>query len=65
LSKQDVQKNPEHTEHPDDATQPPTTAEKKPFIEPTISMPIDVFKATTFFLQTSLSGDEPPPPDGN
>ena len=31
---------------------------KKKFVEPTVSVPVDVFKATTFFLALAT---EPPP----
>jgi len=34
---------------------------KKVFVEPTISVPVDVLEATTFF-QTATSGELPPPP---
>ena len=31
-----------------------TTAEKKPFVEPTVSVPVDVLEATTFFQQPTI-----------
>lgn len=36
-----------------------TSVKKKRFIEPEISVPVDVFKATTFFLfaSTEVEGD--------
>jgi hypothetical protein len=34
---------------------------KKPFVEPAISVPVDVLEATTFF-QTATSGTTPPTP---
>jgi hypothetical protein len=33
---------------------------KKAFVEPTISIPVDVLEATTFF-QSATSGELPPP----
>ena len=37
-------------ENPDPAApEAPKTGEKKPFVAPTISVPVDVLEATTFF----------------
>ena len=41
-------------EQPSDETpNPPVTSPKKPFVEPEISLPLEVLEATQFFLQTS------------
>ena len=37
----------------------PPAPDKKPFVEPEVSFPIDVLEATTFFALTD-SGDAPP-----
>ncbi len=44
-------------EQNEDALQPAGTG-KKPFVEPIISAPVNVFDATTFFFQgTEIGGD--------
>lgn len=35
---------------------------KKPFVEPTVSVPVDVLDATTFFQTFTGGSTEPPPP---
>ena len=36
----------------EDAARPPELADKKKFVEPAVSFPIDVLEATTFFQLT-------------
>jgi hypothetical protein len=50
---QDEQHIPEQTEHNEEEPRALSAEEKKPFVEPQISAAINVFDATTFFLQTS------------
>jgi hypothetical protein len=38
-----------------EALKPPGSQEKRPFVEPLISLPVDVLEATSFFLATSVS----------
>jgi hypothetical protein len=42
----------------EDGSQPEVTPAKKPFVEPEISLPVDVLEATTFFLPVD-SGTTP------
>ena len=46
---------PDHQDTPREGTLAPVADEKKTFIEPTISVPVDVLEATTFF-QDAESG---------
>jgi hypothetical protein len=55
--KKDEPQTPEHAERSEDAPQT-SSAEKKPFVEPNISAPINVFDATTFFLQGTTGEGE-------
>ena len=48
-----AQKTNQHDETPDQAR---PTAAKKTFIEPTISQPVDVLEATTFFQSVESGG---------
>jgi hypothetical protein len=38
----------------DRETATPAQKQKKPFVEPTISAPVDVLEATTYFLQVPI-----------
>ena len=39
-----------------EATPPAGSGEKKPFIEPSISLPVDVLEATAFFQTVTVTG---------
>jgi len=39
----------EQREQREEALSPPAAPEKKPFVEPSVSVPVDVLEATTFF----------------
>lgn len=57
MNKEDERQTPQHDKRSEDAAQVSGT-EKKPFVEPTISASVNVFDATTFFLQgTDIGGD--------
>lgn len=58
MNKQDehIQEEPERTAEEPQAMS--TEEKKKPFVEPVISAAINVFDATTFFLQGSGVGTE-------
>jgi hypothetical protein len=58
---QDEQHIPEQTEQSEEQPQAGSTETKKPFVEPQISAAINVFDATTFFLQGSNVGEDLPP----
>lgn len=47
--------SPDHVEH--EAPSVEEAQKKRRFVEPEISVPIDVFKATTFFLFATNDGD--------
>jgi hypothetical protein len=55
--KKDEPRTLEHVERIEDAPQT-SSPEKKPFVEPNISAPINVFDATTFFLQGTEGGGD-------
>ena len=55
---QDEQHIPEQTEHSEEQPQANSAEKKKPFVEPQISAAINVFDATTFFLQGSQAVEE-------
>jgi hypothetical protein len=38
-----------------EAATPASSGEKKPFVEPSISLPVDVLEATAFFLAGSVT----------
>jgi hypothetical protein len=53
-----------HTLGPEESSSPATGDNKKPFVEPAISSPVDVLEATTFFQAvesggTGLTGKKP------
>ncbi|MGH9942332.1 MAG: hypothetical protein ACRD9R_08240 [Pyrinomonadaceae bacterium] len=39
-----------------ESIQPQPGSEKKPFVEPTVSVPVDVLEATTFFQGPTVDG---------
>jgi hypothetical protein len=58
LSIQDEQLTPEPAEHNEEEPKASSAQEKKPFVEPQISAAINVFDATSFFLNTSQVAEE-------
>ncbi|PYS94123.1 MAG: hypothetical protein DMF64_02145 [Acidobacteria bacterium] len=47
--------NEQYTEQVERSEQPlPSVAEKKQFVEPTVSVPVDVLEATTFFQAPTI-----------
>lgn len=57
MSKENEQQPPEHVGQSEDGLQTQGD-EKKPFVEPTLSAPVNVFDATTFFLQGTTGEGE-------
>jgi hypothetical protein len=55
---QDEQHIPEPPEQSEEQPQAKGTEKKKPFVEPQISAAINVFDATTFFLQGSQAVED-------
>jgi hypothetical protein len=49
--------SPDHAEHEAPLMEEAQAKKKKRFIEPEISVPVDVFEATTFFLFATNDGD--------
>ncbi len=58
MSKPDEQYAPEPTEPKEEEAQPSGAEKKKPFVEPELSAAINVFDATTFFLQGSQVNED-------
>lgn len=58
MSIQDEQLIPEQAEHNEEESVASNAKQKKPFVEPEISAAINVFDATTFFLQGSSVDSE-------
>ena len=48
--------NPQSPARPQDADTPNAAPARKPFVEPTISSPVDVLEATTFFQAVDSGG---------
>ncbi|HEX8775022.1 MAG TPA: hypothetical protein VF735_15715 [Pyrinomonadaceae bacterium] len=58
MSIQDELHIPEQNERDEEQPQAQSLEKKKPFVEPEISAAINVFDATTFFLQGSQVGED-------
>jgi len=53
ITKNPISENEQLNEHADRNEQAPKS-QKKPFVEPSVSVPVDVLEATTFFQQPSV-----------